>query len=68
MFTHTSNKGNHRKRAGGVMLMAGSKDMAPKTDAERAGFTQMFNVQRAIVPTIAGLKVLIARDKAAAKP
>lgn len=48
--------------------MAGSKDMAPKTDADRAGFTQMFNLQRAIVPIIAGLKVLIARDKAAAKP
>ena len=52
----------HRKRAGGVMLMAGSADMQPKTAQEQEEFNKMFDVHRAISTAVEGIKVLIEQD------
>ncbi|MDO9545320.1 MAG: nucleoside phosphorylase [Pelolinea sp.] len=52
----------HRKRASGVMLMAGSADTQPKTDAEIEEFSKLFDINRAISTAIEGLKVLIEND------
>jgi uridine phosphorylase len=52
-----------RVRAGGVMLMASSPDLAPKTEEEKKAFEEKFNVDRAIRTAIEGLKVLIAQDR-----
>jgi uridine phosphorylase len=52
----------HRKRAGGVMLMAGSADKQPETPQEWEVFNKMFDVHRAISTAIEGLKVLIEQD------
>lgn len=53
----------HRVRAGGVMLMGSSPELAPKTQEEEAEFERMFTVDRVILAAIEGLKVLIAQDK-----
>jgi uridine phosphorylase len=53
----------YRKRASGVMLMASSPDMDPRTEAELAEFKRLFDVQRAIQTAIEGLKVLIENDR-----
>jgi uridine phosphorylase len=52
-----------RVRAGGVMLMASSPDLAPKNEEERKAFEEKFNVDRAIRTAIEGLKVLIVQDR-----
>ena len=52
----------HRKRAGGVMLMAGSADTQPETPEELEEFKKMFDVHRAISTAIEGVKVLIEQD------
>ncbi len=52
----------HRKRAGGVMLMAGSADSQPETPEEFEEFSRMFDVNRAISTAVEGLKVLIEQD------
>ena len=52
----------HRKRAGGVMLMAGSADTQPKTENEIAEFHKLFDVHRAISTAVEGLKILIEND------
>ena len=53
----------HRKRAGGVMLMAGSEDTQPQTEAEQAEFARLFDVDRVIRTAVEGLKVLIEADR-----
>lgn len=53
----------HRKRAGGVMLMAGSNDTQPKTIEEMEVFAKAFDIHRAIKTSIEGLKSLIQYDK-----
>ena len=53
----------HRKRAGGVMLMAGSEDTQPETEAEQAEFARLFDVDRVIRTAVEGLKVLIEADR-----
>lgn len=53
----------HRKRAGGVMLMASLDDAGEESPEKHA---ELFNVDRAIRVAIEGLKVLIEQDKAAA--
>jgi uridine phosphorylase len=55
----------HRKRAGGVMLMAGSEDTQPQTEEARAEFARLFDVDRVIRTAIEGLKVLIEADRKA---
>ncbi len=52
-----------RKRAGGVMLMAGSPENAPKTLEEQQEFIKLFDINRAISTAIEGLKVLIEDDR-----
>jgi uridine phosphorylase len=52
----------HRKRAGGVMLMAGSADAQPQTPEEHEEFNKMFDVHRAISAAVEGIKVLIEQD------
>jgi uridine phosphorylase len=52
----------HRKRASGVMLMAGSADTQPQTAAEIEEFHKLFDINRAISTAIEGLKVLIEND------
>jgi len=52
----------HRKRAGGVMLMAGSADTQPQTPEEFDEFHKMFDVHRAISAAVEGIKVLIEQD------
>jgi uridine phosphorylase len=52
----------HRKRAGGVMLMAGSADTQPQTPEEHDEFNKMFDVHRAISAAVEGIKVLIEQD------
>ena len=54
----------HRKRAGGVMLMAGGADHAPQTEAELKEFNELFDVQRAIRTAIEAIKILIEKDRA----
>ena len=46
----------YRKRAGGVMLMAGGVDHQPKTKKDREEFEKLFDVERAILTAIEGLK------------
>jgi uridine phosphorylase len=53
----------HRVRAGGVMLMASSPELEPKTEEEKADFEEKFNVDRVIRTAVEGLKVLITQDK-----
>ncbi len=53
----------HRKRAGGVMLMAGSPENAPQTEEEMEAFMALFDIDRVIRTAIEGLKVLIEKDK-----
>ncbi len=53
----------HRVRAGGVMLMAASPELAPKTEEEMKAFDEIFTVDRVIKAAIEGLRVLIAQDK-----
>ena len=53
----------HRKRAGGVMLMAGSEDTQPQTEEAQAEFARLFDVDRVIRTAIEGLKVLIEADR-----
>jgi len=52
----------HRKRAGGVMLMAGSADTQPQTEEEFVEFHKLFDVHRAISTAIERLKILIEND------
>ena len=52
----------HRTRASGVMLMAGSPDTQPQTPAEIEEFNKLFDVNRAILTAIEGLKILIEND------
>jgi uridine phosphorylase len=52
----------NRKRAGGVMLMAGSADAQPQTPQEFEEFHKLFDVRRAISTAVEGLKVLIEQD------
>jgi uridine phosphorylase len=54
----------HRKRAGGVMLMAGSADHAPQTEADLKEFNELFDIQRAIRTAIEAIKILIEKDRA----
>jgi len=53
----------HKKRASGVMLMAGSMDTQPKTEEEIQEFNRLFDVNRAIKTAIEGLKILIEQDR-----
>lgn len=53
----------HRKRAGGVMLMAGGTDHAPKTEEELKEFQELFDVKRAIQTAIEAIKILIQKDR-----
>jgi uridine phosphorylase len=53
-----------RVRAGGVMLMSASPELAPNTPEEHAEFEKQFDVERAIRVAIEGLKVLIVNDRA----
>jgi len=60
----------YRKRAGGVMLMAALPKEMPKTFEDRKAFEQklaaesdLMDVERAIVTSIEGLKLLIERDR-----
>jgi uridine phosphorylase len=52
----------HRKRAGGVMLMAGDIDKPPQTTEEIQAFMALFDIERVIRTAVAGLKVLIELD------
>jgi len=52
----------HRKRAGGVMLMAGGADDQPQTPEEFEDFHKKFDIHRAISTAIEGLKFLIEND------
>ncbi len=56
----------YRKRAGGVMLMAGGEDMDPQhvTPEQIAAAQALIDVRRAIKVAVEGLKVLIERDRA----
>jgi uridine phosphorylase len=54
----------YRKRAGGVMLMAGSADTQPKTPEEWDHFHKMLDIHRAISTAVEGIKVLIEQDRA----
>lgn len=54
----------HRKRAGGVMLMAGSADHIPQTEEEIRAFNELFDVHRAIKTAIEAIKILIEKDRA----
>jgi len=49
----------HRKRAGGVMMMVGSGEGLPKTEAEK----ELFHGDRAIRTAIEGVKILIDMDR-----
>jgi uridine phosphorylase len=53
----------HRKRAGGVMLMAGHIENPPETEEEIAAMMALFDVDRAIRVAIEGLKLLIEQDR-----
>ena len=53
----------HRKRAGGVMLMASMDEPHPTSEEELAEFRKLFDVERVIKVAIEGLKVLIERDR-----
>lgn len=53
----------HRKRAGGVMLMAGSADNIPKTEEEKNEFNRLFDIQRAIQTAIEAIKILIKKER-----
>jgi uridine phosphorylase len=53
----------HRKRAGGVMLMASLSDVADETLEEKM---ILFDIERAIKVGIEGMKILIEKDKATA--
>ncbi len=48
----------HRKRGGGLMLMAGHDESSPEE------FAKNFDIQRVIRSSVEGLKVLIERDRA----
>jgi len=50
----------HRKRAGGVMVMASLDESADETPEEKKA---LFNVDRAIRVGIEGMKLLIEKDK-----
>lgn len=53
----------HKKKAGGVMLMAGNKTPdITSGDGEIQSFNKLFNVDRAIRVAIAGVKVLIENE------
>ncbi len=54
----------HRKRAGGVMLMAGNDLTEIKTEEEYRQRQALFDVNRVIKTAIAGLQILIQRDAA----
>ena len=53
----------HRKRAGGVMLMAANDGGDLKTEEDIAKWMAMFDVNRAILVAIEGLKRLIQSDR-----
>jgi len=53
----------HRKRAGGVMMMAGGADHAPRTEEELQVFHELFDIHRAIKTAIEGIKILIQKDQ-----
>jgi uridine phosphorylase len=53
----------HRKRAGGVMLMAGTPESMPESEEEKRKLMALFDVDRAIRVAIEGVKYLIAQDK-----
>ncbi len=53
----------NRKRAGGVMLLAGGSDYTPHTKGELKEFQRMFDIDRAIRTAIEGLKVIIEKDR-----
>jgi len=53
----------HRKRAGGVMLMAGNSGHTPQTEEEIKEFYSLFDINRAILTAIEGIKVLIEKDQ-----
>jgi uridine phosphorylase len=52
----------HRKRAGGVMLMASISEKPPETPEEFADFKSRFDISRPIQVAIEGLKTLIQQD------
>jgi uridine phosphorylase len=53
----------HRKRAGGLMLMASMTDPFPETEEEQKAFAALFDIDRVIRTAIEGLKVLIEQDR-----
>lgn len=53
----------NRKRAGGVMLMAGGADHTPHTEEEIREFQELFDINRAIQTAIEGIKILIRKDQ-----
>lgn len=54
----------HRKRAGGVMLMAGGAEHTPQTEEEMREFHELFDINRAIKTAIEAIKILIQKDQA----
>ncbi|MFH1026886.1 MAG: uridine phosphorylase [Pseudomonadota bacterium] len=52
-----------RKRASGVMLMAGDFENPPQSEAELKAMMALFDVERAIRTAVEGLKVLIEMDR-----
>ena len=52
-----------RKRASGVMLMAGDFENPPQSEAELKARMALFDVDRAIRTAVEGLKVLIETDR-----
>ena len=52
----------HRKRAGGVMMMVGTGEGLPETEAGK----ELFHGDRAIRTAIEGVKILIERDRKSA--
>jgi uridine phosphorylase len=52
-----------RKRAGGAMLMAGDFETPPQNEEELKAMMALFDVERVIRTTVAGLKVLIEMDR-----
>jgi len=55
----------HRKRAGGAMLMFPMSANLPTNEEERNAMAALSDIDRVIRAAVAGLKVLIERDRAA---
>ena len=52
----------HKKRAGGVMLMAGSEPFLNSDDSKKHDFEARFDIHRAIRVAIEGVRILIQKD------